>query len=124
MIKKVNLKLKNNDETIFKENIDGDKKNNVLSFKYDNESIKIDINDDNIVMHKDNDESMLSFNFIKNKKTECKYFIKQLNFYIDTSILTNEILIKDDQIYIEYELWIQDEYSGSFIYDLQIKDVE
>lgn len=124
MIKKVNLKLKNNDETIFKENIDGDKKNNVLSFKYDNESIKIDINDDNIVMHKDNDESMLSFNFIKNKKTECKYFIKQLNFYIDTSILTNEILIKNDQIYIEYELWIQDEYSGSFIYDLQIKDVE
>lgn len=124
MLKKIDLKLKNNDETIIKENINGDKKNNVLSFKYDNESIKIDINKDNIVMHKDNSESILSFNFIKNKKTVCEYFIKELNFYIDTKVLTNEILINDNQIYIEYELWLQDDYTGKFIYDLKLKEVK
>ena len=118
MLKKIDLKLKNNDETIIKENIDGDKKNNVLSFKYDNESIKIDINEDNIVMHKDNSESILSFNFVKNKKTDCEYFIKELNFYIDTKVLTNEILINDDQIYIEYELWLQDEYTGKYLFHI------
>ena len=123
MLKKIDLKLKNNDETIIKENIDGDKKNKVLSFKYDNESIKIDINEDNIVMHKDNSESILSFNFVKNKKTDCEYFIKELNFHIDTKVLTNEILIKDDQIYIEYELWLQDEYTGKFIYEISIREV-
>lgn len=124
MLKKIDLKLKNNDETIIKENINGDKKNNVLSFKYDNESIKIDINKDNIVMHKDNSESILLFNFVKNKKTDCEYFIKELNFYIETKVLTNKLLIDENSIYIEYELWLQDEYTGKFIYDLKLKEVK
>ncbi len=123
MKNKINLKLQNNDEIILKKNIEANKKNNILSFKYDNDSIEIKINKDNIVMKKENNESILSFNFIKNKKTESKYFIKELNFYIDTDILTKEISIKDNKIYIEYDLWLQDEYSGDFKYEIDIMEV-
>ena len=123
MKNKINLKLQNNDEIILKKNIEANKKNNILSFKYDNDSIEIKINKDNIVMKKENNESILSFNFIKNKKTESKYFIKELNFYIDTDILTKEISIKDNKIYIEYDLWFQDEYSGDFKYEIDIMEV-
>lgn len=123
MINKINLKLQNNDETFIKENIEANKKNSILAFKYDDESIEIIINNDNIIMKKENKESILSFNFIKNKKTDCEYFIKELNFYIDTKVLTNEIIISDSKIYIEYELWLQDEYTGKFIYEIDIREV-
>ncbi len=119
----INFSIQNNDEKIVKKNINTKYKNNELSFKYDNESIKITIKKDNIIMYKENNESILTFNFIKNKETESKYFIKSLNFYIDTKIKTNKLEIKKDRLYIEYELYLQDEYSGKFIYEVNIKEV-
>ena len=123
MTKIIDIKLNNNDEMFIKQNIESKYKNNELLFKYDNESIKISINKDNIIMQKENNESLLTFNFIENKKTDCKYFIKELNFYIDTKVLTNKLLIEENKIYIEYELWLQDEYSGKFIYEINIKEM-
>lgn len=120
----INFSIQNNDEKIIKKNIKTKYKNNELSFKYDNESIKITIKKDNIIMYKENNESILTFNFIKNKETESKYFIKSLNFYIDTKIKTNKLEIKKDRLYIEYELYLQDEYSGKFIYEIQIKEMK
>lgn len=123
MRKIIDIKLNNNDEIFIKQNIESKYKNNELLFKYDNESIKININKDNIIMQKENNESLLTFNFIESKKTDCKYFIKELNFYIDTKVLTNKLLFEENKIYIEYELWLQDEYSGKFIYEINIKEM-
>ena len=78
-------------------------------------------NKDNIIMIKENIDSKFTFNFIKNKKTELEYFIKMFNSFLDGEILTNELIIKDNYINIEYELWIQDEYMGKFKYELNIK---
>ncbi len=119
----VSFNIQNKDEEIKKENIQGKYKDNKLSFKYDNESIKLDILKDNIIMEKENNDSTLSFNFVLNKKTESSYLIKDLNLYIDTKVLTNKLLIEDNRIYIEYELYLQDEYSGNFIYEVNIKEV-
>lgn len=123
MRKIIDIKLNNNDEIFIKQKIESKYKNNELLFKYDNESIKISINKDNIIMQKENNESLLTFNFMESKKTDCKYFIKELNFYIDTKVLTNKLLIEENKIYIEYELWLQDEYSGKFIYEINIKEM-
>ena len=123
MEKIIDIKLNNNDEIFIKQNIESKYKNNELLFNYDNESIKISINKNNIIMQKENNESLLTFNFIESKKTDCKYFIKELNFYIDTKVLTNKLLIEENKIYIEYELWLQDEYSGKFIYEINIKEM-
>ena len=78
---------------------------------------------DNIIMEKDNTESSLKFNFKLNKKCEGNYFIKQLNSYLDTEILTNQLIIDENRIYIEYELWIQEEYAGLFKYEIIIKEM-
>lgn len=120
----VDFRLKNNDESISKNNIEAIYiKNKELSFKYDNESIKININNDNIIMQKENKDSKIIFNFILNKKADTKYYIKELDFYIDTEVLTNNLTISDKKIHIEYDLWLSGEYTGKFMYEIDIKEV-
>lgn len=119
----IDYKIINNDENIVKNNIESDYKNNVLSYMDDIDKMKITINKDNIIMEKDNIDSRFIFNFINNKKTYLEYYIKMFNSYLDGEVLTNTLLIEDNHILIEYELWIQDEYMGKFKYELNIKEM-
>ena len=120
----IDYKIRNNEEKIIKKDIKAIINNDKLSYKDDNESIKLNINKENIIMIKENIDSKLTFNFIKNKTTELEYYIKLLNSYLDGSIKTNEIIIKNNYIYIEYELFIQDEYMGNFKYEINIKEMK
>ena len=119
----LDYKIINNDENISKNNIESEYKNNILSFIDDEDKIKININNDNIIMEKDNMDSRFIFNFIKDKKTDLEYFIKMFNSYLDGEVLTNTLIIEDKYILIEYELWIHDEYMGKFKYELNIKEM-
>lgn len=120
----IDYKIKNNDEILKKENLEAVYKvNEYLKIKDIDENINISFNNGNIIMERDNNESNLLFNFVLDKETESKYFIKNLNFYIDTKIKTNHLQIDDDRIIIEYDLWLSDEYSGNFKYEIILKEV-
>lgn len=119
----IDFLVQNNLEKQEKNNVPAKYKNNLLLFSYDNENIKISINNDNIIMERDNIESSLKFKFKLNTKCEGNYFIKQLNSYLDTEVLTNKLIIDKKRIYIEYELWIQEEYAGLFKYEIIIKEM-
>ena len=120
----IDYKIKNNDEILKKENLEAIYKvNEYLKIKDIDENINISFDNGNIIMERDNNESNLLFNFVLDKETESKYFIKNLNFYIDTKIKTNHLQIDDDRIIIEYDLWLSDEYSGNFKYEIILKEV-
>lgn len=120
----IDYKIKNNDEILKKENLEAIYKvNEYLKIKDIDENINISFNNGNIIMERDNNESNLLFNFVLDKETESKYFIKNLNFYIDTKVKTNYLQIDDDRIIIEYDLWLSDEYSGNFKYEIILKEV-
>ena len=120
----IDYKIKNNDEILKKENLEAVYKvNEYLKIKDIDENINISFNNGNIIMERDNNESNLLFNFVLDKQTESKYFIKNLNFYIDTKVKTNHLQIDDDRIIIEYDLWLSDEYSGNFKYEIILKEV-
>ncbi|MBQ9023622.1 MAG: hypothetical protein IJ105_00200 [Bacilli bacterium] len=119
----IDYKIINNDENIIKKDIISKKINNKISYIDDNDSMELIINKDNIIMIKDNTDSEITFNFIKNKKNELEYYIKMFDSYLDGEILTNELIIKENYINIEYELWIQDEYMGKFKYEIIIKEM-
>ena len=119
----VDYKIINNNENLEFKDVEANIKDNILSFKDENDSIKITINNDNIIMYKESLASQITFNFIKNKKTEVKYYIKLFNSYLNTDIRTNKLEISDKRIYIEYELWVEDEYMGIFKYELIIKEM-
>ena len=119
----VDYKIVNNKENLEFKDVEANKKGNILSFKDENDSMKITINKDNIIMEKESLASQITFNFIENKKNEVKYYIKLFNSYLNTDILTNKLEISDDRIYIEYELWVEEEYMGIFKYELNIKEM-
>lgn len=120
----IDYKIKNNDEILKKENLEAVYKvNEYLKIKDIDENINISFNNGNIIMERDNNESNLLFNFVLDKETESKYFIKNLNFYIDTKVKTNHLQIDNDRIIIEYDLWLSDEYSGNFKYEIVLKEV-
>lgn len=120
----IDYKIKNNDEILKKENLEAVYKvNEYLKIKDIDENINISFNNGNIIMERDNNESNLLFNFVLDKETESKYFIKNLNFYIDTKVKTNHLQIDDDRIIIEYDLWLSDEYSGNFKYEIILREV-
>ena len=120
----IDYKIKNNDEILKRENLEAVYKvNEYLKIKDIDENINISFDNGNIIMDRDNNESNLLFNFVLDKETESKYFIKNLNFYIDTKVKTNHLQIDDDRIIIEYDLWLSDEYSGNFKYEIILKEV-
>lgn len=120
----IDYKIKNNDEILKKENLEAVYKvNEYLKIKDIDENINISFDNGNIIMERDNNESNLLFNFVLDKETESKYFIKNLNFYIDTKVKTNHLQIDNDRIIIEYDLWLSDEYSGNFKYEIVLKEV-
>lgn len=118
----IDFSLQNNEEKIEKKDIKIKKENNIMTFLSDNEKFKITLND-NIILEKDNDESLIVFDFKLNEETSSKYYIKDLDFYIDTKIKTKQLEIKDNYIFIEYDLWLSDEYTGNFKYELKFKEV-
>ena len=119
----VDYNIVNNEENLSFKDVEATYKDNKLSFKDENDSIKITINKDNIIMDKESLASEITFNFIKGKKTEVKYYIKLFNSYLNMDILTNVLEISDNRIYIEYELWVEEEYMGIFKYELIIKEM-
>ena len=119
----IDYKINNGEQEIIKNNIKAIIKDNELIFKDSNDSIKVIINSDNIIMIKDDLSSKTTLNFIQSKKTDSEYYIKSLNIYVDLKILTNVLTINKERINIEYEVWFDSEYSGKFKYEINIKEM-
>lgn len=117
----IDFYLKNNDENITKENINAKLKNNQLTFEIENDKYVVE-RGKNILLKKENSESLLEFNFINNKFVECKYYIKELDFYMDAKVKTTEMVNTKNIINIKYELQLQDEFIGNFELLIKVKE--
>lgn len=117
----VDLYIKNNDEELSFTNIDCIYKNNKLIFSINEDNYDI-TKKDNIIFHKENKESIIDFEFKDNALTKGTYFIKDLNFYMDAKINTIKYIVENNNIDIEYKLWLQDEEIGEFILKIKVKE--
>lgn len=117
----VDLYIKNNDEEYNYKDIPCKYKDNNYIFSIDDDNYEIAKNND-ILFHKENNESIIDFKFKDNDNTIGSYFIKELNFYMDAKIKTTKYKINDNSINIEYKLWLQDEEIGEFIFNLIVKE--
>ena len=117
----IDFYLKNNEENISKKNINAKLKHNQLTFEIENDKYVVE-RGKNISLKKENSDSLLEFNFIDNKCVEGKYYIKELDFYMDAKVKTNKIINKDNKLEINYELYLQDEYIGKFELIITVKE--
>lgn len=76
--------------------------NNIIKYRDDKAITKIDLNIPSIT--RDNKEYKIVYTFSENKKTIGTITIKDIKNVIDVEIITNKIMINDDNIEIEYKM--------------------
>ena len=120
-IKNINLDIyiKNNEEEYSYKKVPTKYKDNKYIFEINDDNYEITINN-NILFHKENNESILDFNFKDNVITTGTYYIKDLKFYMDAKVKTTKLDL--DGISVEYKLWLQDEEIGNFIFKIKVKE--
>ena len=89
---------------------DGAQFNNIISFKHDNNRIKLKISNNNLIFTKEDEETILTYNFISNKKTtDNTYKLKKENLVAGLEIETKTIKINENSILVEFVLTDSDE---------------
>lgn len=120
---KIRLKTKlNNKENSFKKKINGILNNQILTFYEDKIKVKIEIQNDKIKIIRSTDEYKITMDFQKFLTIEGKYDIKNIGI-LDLKTKTKELIIKDNKIYIEYILYINNEDLGLNIYEIEYEAI-
>lgn len=78
----------------------------------------IEIFDDQIIMSRINDDYIIKMLFIKNSITEGLYDIKDIDVKFNLAVETNELIIEEGRIYIDYHLNLNNEDMGVFHFQL------
>ncbi len=120
---KIRLKTKlNNKENSFEKKINGILNNQILTFYEDKIKVKIEIQNDKIKIIRSTDEYKITMDFQKFLTIEGKYDIKNIGI-LDLKTKTKELIIKDNKIYIEYILYINNEDLGLNIYEIEYEAI-
>ena len=120
---KIRLKTKlNNKENSFEKKINCILNNQVLTFYEGKIKVKIEIQNDKIKIIRSTDEYKITMDFQKFLTIEGKYDIKNIGI-LDLKTKTKELIIKDNKIYIEYILYINNEDLGLNIYEIEYEAI-
>lgn len=101
--KKIQISLKNNNE-VTKSDLSALIIDNNIKYIDNDIIVNININNDIIIMKRENNEYQLILEFKNKKKTTGSYLLKNNNIQFDLEILTNNLIIKDKFISIIYEI--------------------
>lgn len=86
---------------------------NSITFDKDNTNIKIKFKNDRIIFIKNDENSILEHEFIQNKQTSSKYYLKQENININIPIFTTRIKKEENKLKIEY--YLDDDKSNNIL---------
>lgn len=98
-------------------------KDNIITYKKHGINVSINIKNNNVLLLRENDEMKITLNFKKNEKTISFYEIKTLNLKIEIKVITKKLIIDNKKVSITYDLYMNDEFSDSFNYDLEWSDL-
>ena len=99
----IEIKLKTDEQNII-QNIEATVNGNIIRYNDSNIEVTVKKDKNNITMIRENNEYRLKLKFNKNKKEIGNYLLKDNNMLLNLEILTKELIIKEDYIYILYEL--------------------
>ena len=112
----------NEKETIIE--VKGILKDNKISYFYDEVMVNINILKDKVFLQRESTNMKLNLEFQLNKTLKTNYFLKDLNLEFIVETKTKILDIKNESIKIEYDLFINDEFSDSFTYILEWRDLK
>ncbi len=98
-------------------------KDGKINYKNNGVNVSITLLKDKIILIRENDDMKLTLEFENNKTLATKYIIKQLGIEVKVETKTKRLIINNNDFEIEYELFMNGEFSDSFNYDLEWRDL-
>lgn len=111
-----------NDEEL----IDGVKavyKDNVIAYNLNGITVKITTFPDKLLITRENDDMKLNLEFEENKRLVSKYLIKNLGLNVKVETKTKKLIMNDNNLKVEYDLFMNEEFSDSFTFNLEWSDL-
>lgn len=96
--------------------------NKIIFYEENNTLMKIEFNGDLLSIRRDNSEMKLIMNFQDGKTLDGLCEIKTLNSNIGIKTTTKRLIIINHKIEIEYDMYMDNEYNGTFNYKLEWSD--
>ena len=114
---KILATIKDN-ENILKVDTMGILNDNKIVYYENDTRVVVFINSNNIILERKNNEYGIKLEFNPQLTKEGLYDINLNCMQVELSTYTNEMIIKDNYIYIDYDLYMDHNLNGKFIYEL------
>ena len=99
-------------------------KDGKIIYRNDGVNVIITLLKDKIILVRENDSMVLTLEFEENKTLTTKYLIKELGISIKVETKTKRLLINNNSFEIEYELFMNGEFSDTFNYNLEWSELK
>lgn len=119
----INSSVKSNNDEEILTNLKAILKDGLITYKKDGVNVSINIKDSSVILIRENEEMKITLEFKKNKRTNSFYDIKTLKLRIKVTVETKELVINSNSLSIKYDLYLNGEFSDSFNYNLEWRDL-
>jgi len=99
-----------------------DKINKIIEYVENDLNVKLKITNNKIILNRKNEDYDLNLEFELNKRLECKYKVKTIGLDLELDVYTSELKITDKELYINYELFSENNSIGVFKYKLLFEE--
>ena len=115
----VNAKVTSESETEIINNKNAILKDNKICYNNDSVNVVISIEKDNIYIERNCKDYNLVLKFKEKEEMISSYFIKELGINISVKTTTKKLMIDNNAFKIKYDLYMNNEFSDSFEYELE-----
>lgn len=98
-------------------------KDNIITYNHNGVMIKLKLLENKIFFERENKDVKIYLEFEKNKSIITKYVIKDMGIEIKLESKTKKLIINDNKIMVEYDLFMNGEFSDSFKYEVEWSDL-
>lgn len=122
---KIHSVLSNNDnETTTIESLANyDEENNIFNYYEEDLNVELEVFDNKIILSRKSEDYDLVLEFIKDEKTNTIYEVKSIGLNLSLEVYTKELEIKENIIYINYELFNDKKSIGEFEFKFMFMEV-
>lgn len=98
-------------------------KDNIITYNHNGVMIRLKLLENKIFFERENKDVKIYLEFEKNKSIITKYVIKDMGIEIKLESKTKKLIINDNKIMVEYDLFMNGEFSDSFKYEVEWSDL-
>lgn len=120
----LNGKIFSNEKKEYLNNIKAIKNDNIIVYNKDNTKTTIKLLSNKVLIERENDALKLNLEFEENKSIVSNYLIKEFGMIIKVKTKTNKLIVNESNFKVEYDLFMDDNYSDNFVFELDWRDLK